>query len=88
MKPNKTKIFIKLAIAYIESIVLILALIIAGIAATASAIINQADIDRETHFIGGPIFIILGLLIFWRMIWRNYKKEYFAQLWSNNKVKE
>ena len=87
MRPNKTKIFIKVAYGYMESIIFTLAIVIVGIAATTSAILNQGDIDREAYFIGGPILIILGLLIFWRMIWRNYKKEYFAQLWSKNKIK-
>ena len=87
MRPNKTKIFIKVAYGYMESIIFTLAIVIVGIAATTSAILNQGDIDREAYFIGGPILIILGLLIFWRMIERNYKKEYFAQLWSKNKIK-
>ena len=87
MRPNKTKIFIKVAYGYMESIIFTLAIVIVGIAATTSAILNQGDIDREAYFIGGPILIILGLLIFWRMIGRNYKKEYFAQLWSKNKIK-
>jgi len=84
LKPNKVDIFVKVALSYFTASMMSIGLTFCGLAAIISIWTHPTGIDIKTNLIGGILMMVAGVLFFWKLIWRNYREEYFKELWKKD----
>lgn len=85
MKPNKSKILSKVIYHHIRMVIICVILILIGINESFKFLLDIEPAVGENHLWLGLSLMFLSLLFIWRVVWRSYKREYFAQLWSDKK---